>query len=234
MSIPAATPRAVLFDLGGTLLVEKGYDLAAGVRSFLEGSSLRGEALGEDAEGVLAELAQVIDATRSVPAREFSLLRWLCERFQVGEADAALAELAIFLGCADLEPAPGARELLDLLTERGIPFAAVSNAMFSGRTLAFELHRHQLGAPFRFVLSSADCGSRKPHPRIFETALESLGVGRDSIWFVGDTWEADVEGASAAGLEPVWLSAGEAPAALAHRRASGLSELVSWLRAGSP
>jgi FMN phosphatase YigB (HAD superfamily) len=48
-------------------------------------------------------------------------------------------------------------------------------------------------------------GVAKPEPRIFEIALEQLGVSAPRLAIhVGDSWAADVEGALAAGWKPIW------------------------------
>jgi putative hydrolase of the HAD superfamily len=54
------------------------------------------------------------------------------------------------------------------------------------------------------ALASAELGSAKPDPAIFEAALRIAGA--EDAWHVGDTVEADVEGALNAGLKPVFIS----------------------------
>jgi putative hydrolase of the HAD superfamily len=49
-------------------------------------------------------------------------------------------------------------------------------------------------------------GSAKPDGAIFAAALELAGTG--DAWHVGDTVQADVEGAIAAGLTPVFIARG--------------------------
>jgi len=56
------------------------------------------------------------------------------------------------------------------------------------------------------ALASAEVGSAKPDRAIFERALELAGT--DDAWHVGDTVEADVEGALNAGLRPVLIARG--------------------------
>jgi len=206
-------PRAVLFDLGGTLLREEVRDLERGLRSFLEGVDLRGAPPPEEAEELAEEIERLREITRDVGDREFQLLAWLGERFGLAAAEASVAELAVWLGAARLSPAPGAKRLLDALSAAEVPLAVVSNTMFGERTLAFELQRHGLLGAIRFVLSSAELGHRKPGGTIFREALSRLGTSAEDTWFVGDSWENDVQGAHAAGLRPVWLARGAAPPA---------------------
>jgi len=53
------------------------------------------------------------------------------------------------------------------------------------------------------AVTSAQAGARKPHPRIYETALARAGVPPAGALFVGDTWEPDVEGPRRAGMRAV-------------------------------
>ena len=62
------------------------------------------------------------------------------------------------------------------------------------------------------VLTSAAIGVEKPHRKAFEVALQRLG-NPTQVWMVGDSLEADVEGAGRAGI-PAVLVHGEAPGVL--------------------
>ena len=55
------------------------------------------------------------------------------------------------------------------------------------------------------MVSSAWIGARKPHPRIFAATLEVGEVRADEVVFVGDTWNADVDGPRAAGFRALYL-----------------------------
>lgn len=67
------------------------------------------------------------------------------------------------------------------------------------------LEREGLRAMFDAVTISAEVGWRKPHPRIFQAALDRLGVEAGAMVFIGDDLEADVAGAKAVGIRAVWL-----------------------------
>jgi putative hydrolase of the HAD superfamily len=59
------------------------------------------------------------------------------------------------------------------------------------------------------ALSSAECGAAKPDPAIFARALELAGgVPPEAAVHVGDSVEADVAGARAAGLRPILVARG--------------------------
>jgi putative hydrolase of the HAD superfamily len=55
-------------------------------------------------------------------------------------------------------------------------------------------------------VASAEVGAAKPDPAIFAHALALAGVGAEAAWHVGDSPDADVRGALAAGLQPVLVA----------------------------
>jgi HAD superfamily hydrolase (TIGR01549 family) len=59
---------------------------------------------------------------------------------------------------------------------------------------------------FDFILTSAACSYRKPHPRIFEIALSNWYFLPAEAVMVGDNLDADVRGAKSAGLYAIWLT----------------------------
>ena len=50
------------------------------------------------------------------------------------------------------------------------------------------------------VVMSSETGIRKPDPRIFEIAMDRMGVTREEMGYVGDTISRDVLGSRNAGL----------------------------------
>lgn len=69
-----------------------------------------------------------------------------------------------------------------------------------------DLGRVGLGRYFESALAARDAGMLKPDPRIFALLLGRAGLRCDEVLHVGDDPEADVEGARAAGVAPVWLN----------------------------
>lgn len=198
-NVPVTRPAAILFDIGDTLLREVRFDLEAGIRAALP-AHLRDSAtrLAQSFRGEL----QGVHAVH----RELMLSRWLCAHVaELRAADEDRVEDTIWAEVVTLTPTPGARELLERLHADGVKTGAISNAYFSGRVLRREVERHGLADSFKIVISSADLGVRKPDVRIFAEALERLDVTVARTWYVGDTFEEDIEGALRAGLVPVWL-----------------------------
>ena len=58
---------------------------------------------------------------------------------------------------------------------------------------------------FEFILASAVFGASKPSPRIFDEALRRAGVRPQEAVHIGDSFEDDVKGARAAGLQAILI-----------------------------
>lgn len=118
---------------------------------------------------------------------------------------------------------PDAAPALRALRARGLRLVAVSNWDVS---LHEQLAATGLAGLLDAALSSAEAGTAKPDPAIFERALSLVGVAPDAAWHVGDEVGADVEGALAAGLEPILIDRGSgAPPPPGVRVIASLAEL---------
>ena len=97
---------------------------------------------------------------------------------------------------------PDAYRVLGELKSRGLTVGAVSNWVWNLPEL---LHALDLVGHFDFIAASARIGFEKPHPRIFEWALEQAGASPSEVIHVGDHVDADVLGAQAVGIEAVLI-----------------------------
>lgn len=131
----------------------------------------------------------------------------------------ALVEIGVPEGCIDREacmralnwslmdgvrPFAEVPEVLSLLRQHGIQIGLVTNASIPMRFRDQELRACGLLEYFgacRFA--AVDVGYLKPHPKIFETALECVGARPEEAVFVGDNIEADIMGAQGVGMRAV-------------------------------
>jgi HAD superfamily hydrolase (TIGR01509 family) len=97
-------------------------------------------------------------------------------------------------------PVDGFDETMDELDLRGLVVGIISNS--DGR-LEDRLDEIGIRDRFDFVLDSAVVGVSKPHPRIFELAIEASGLAPSEAAYVGDYYEVDVVGARGVGMTPV-------------------------------
>ena len=199
-------PRAILFDVGFTLTFQDGARIAAYAAK--AGLTADPAALERAEQALRSELRE----RQNVPLRTHSDggNSWLLGLFR------RLLALAEIQGAGDLldraaatilrehlavnawsRVGAGVAEALQRLRAGGFRLAVVSN---SEGTVEAMLIEQQLRDYFDTVVDSAVVGVAKPDPRIFEIALERLGVAAADALMVGDSPSADVDGASAAGV----------------------------------
>ena len=199
----------MLFDLGGTLLEETSVDIDAGAKRLLDISkNPRGET-HEEVQRIADQLEEEIRGRREesqmIPATSFQALLYdgLGISFELSQEEVALEFWNH--GC-EMKPEVGMCRLLDTLKAASIRMGVVSNSVYSGNILEKELEKHDLLDCFDFLMSSADYGFRKPHPKLFSTALGKLELRAADTWFAGDSIKYDVAGAQQMGLFTVWYN----------------------------
>jgi HAD superfamily hydrolase (TIGR01549 family) len=126
----------------------------------------------------------------------------LASRTAVAYRDAYIDARQAIAGAATLLAAVHARAKV----------AIVSNNLLEEQR---EKLRHcGLGRLYDVLVVSEEFGISKPDPRLFEIALARLGRVAAEAVMVGDSWTADVMGALAAGIRPIWFNRnGTAPPA---------------------
>lgn len=81
------------------------------------------------------------------------------------------------------------------------------------------------------LITSEEVGVLKPDPRIYQVALARLGAQAAQAVMVGDNWQADVVGAQAVGIRPLWLNRTGAVRPLPHvAELTSLEPLAEVLR----
>lgn len=228
--------RALLFDLGGTVLSIDHPRIA----SYLQ------------EEGVVVAEGWVPRAERAGRVRLDRLVRegasgsaqWrgFFEAF-LHEAGAPAERMdTLFERVAEFHhrqhlwnrPVAGAREAITALGHAGYRLAVVSNS--DGRA-EWLLGTVGLAREFEFVVDSAEVGYDKPDPRIFQIACERFGLAPERCAYLGDVMTIDVEGSARAGLRPILVdhygsyAAAEVPAEVP--RVVEASEIVAGMRAAS-
>jgi HAD superfamily hydrolase (TIGR01509 family) len=106
--------------------------------------------------------------------------------------------------------------LLEALRDRRLKVGLVSNALDPPDLLHRDLEQLGVAERLDVAVFSSEVGWRKPHPAIFERALEPLGVAPAAALFVGDTLATDVAGAAALGMrtcQALWFRADDDPGA---------------------
>lgn len=106
--------------------------------------------------------------------------------------------------CRAMVYPPRHTETLLYLRKKGCRLCVVSN-FDHAPTARGLLEKFEIAGFFEQVVISEEVGWRKPHRKIFETALRKLDVSASEAVFVGDNPEADVTGSAGCGMDAVWV-----------------------------
>jgi putative hydrolase of the HAD superfamily len=102
-----------------------------------------------------------------------------------------------------LRRVPYAATLIRRLAKR-YRLAVVTNTRISGRReVAEALRRVGLGSYFDVIVTSVDVGCEKPGGKIFQCALDALGVQADEAVMIGDRVDTDIAGANRLGIKTI-------------------------------
>lgn len=206
-------PRAILFDLDGTLRINRPegqevfYGFLEGYGHHVDGNASRRATRwihgywadsdqlrvdlylsGGSMAGLYRRFANRHMAVLGLDrARRESLLPTLTERMRLDYRPESVVP-------------DGVPEMLEDLSRAGYRLGLVSNR---DTGLQDSSERHGLKDHFEVVLEAGQVGRWKPQPELFWEALDRMGVEAREAVYVGDNYYADVLGARSAGLRPI-------------------------------
>ncbi len=210
-----APPRAIIFDLGETLVTFRGDPIQTHRAGCQRAYGLLWQRLAlpmslEEFQQRLLEIRRALFEKTFRELHQYTAADAFRELLsELGlEASGALIEEAVRRyfepELQAYEPLPDARETLAHLKQRGFILAVLSNA--SDHRFIEDLVKLRGLAPYLdLVETSARLGVPKPHPRAFEAVLQALGVSPAEALMVGDTLAMDIAGAQRAGMKAVWI-----------------------------
>jgi putative hydrolase of the HAD superfamily len=189
--------RAVLFDLDGTL-----FDRNTSVRTLIDRQYDRfADALRHIPKETFISRFMDLDARGYV--RKDVVYQHLIAEFHVGAR--TWEELyqdfyATYHDCC--MPFPGVYNLLTTLRMRHLKLGILTNGehTFQMRTI----EALNIGGFFDAILTSEQEQLKKPDARLFDRAVQRLGIAASEAVFVGDHPIVDIAGARAAGLKAIW------------------------------
>jgi putative hydrolase of the HAD superfamily len=223
----------VIFDVFNTLVTAH----ADHQDTFLVGLRKAGVDASQELLAELQAACEGLDHSESSGSRQ-AYVSWATDTLsRVGQARPSIAaELAPRvvpaleqLHQAPMVPMPGAAACLRALKQAGFLIAVCSNW---GWDLNDDLAPTGLAREVDFVVTSAQVGYRKPHPRIYRFTMGLAGFRPGETVFVGDSLLADVLGARRVGIRSILLSP-VPPTAFQGERAGSLAEIPSMLIDGS-
>ncbi len=97
----------------------------------------------------------------------------------------------------------GAIELLEYLK----PFYRMFILSNGFREVQYlKLKNAGLATYFERLILSEDAGIQKPHKKIFDYALRCTNSRRNESLMIGDSWEADIDGAKQSKIDQLWFN----------------------------
>lgn len=207
-------PKAILFDMDDTLISFDGVSERVWRASIGEAIALHG--LDTDAQ-VLFDALQAHRSwywsdperhrqgrmdnrgtQRRIVAQVFSGLG-----LEAPEAAAALAD-AYTIGRQEAVCLfPQTIKTLDALRAHGVRLGLVTNGTAAEQRR--KIARFGLEPYFECILIEGELGFGKPDRRVFELALEHLGLPPGEVWMVGDNLNWEIGPAQALGLRAIWV-----------------------------
>ena len=209
-------PRAVIFDLGGTLLDWPDWD--GGVnRSWGRSydcliASIPSNHWPERDVYIQAMLEAEKAHWQRVVAEQWSgpPSTLISEGFRLLSLHASETEMLAALdgyaravdGWADVFP--DSRGTLQLLRERGYRIGLLSNTWWAAEWHNADLAAHGLTGMFDEMAYTSDLPHSKPHPSVFLEVARRLDVEPAACVMVGDRMIDDISGALGTGMRGVW------------------------------
>ncbi|HKX76566.1 MAG TPA: HAD-IA family hydrolase [Acidimicrobiia bacterium] len=187
-------PQAILFDAGGTLVLQDPVALGTKLDFVIE------------AEAAFdAHYRAMSGFARRRLAGHPDTWTWWQEHYfaALGVPDHTTAGTRVDNGYGLWSlPLPGSVEAVKEIRAQGIRTGVVSN---SDGSVGQSLVDAGFAGLFEVVVDSHEVGVAKPDPAIFLYTLQRAGLEAADTWYVGDSIYHDVGGARAAGLARVWL-----------------------------
>ena len=210
-----SAPRAVVFDLGGTLVQWPDWEGGAPAKWGLAYDALRAAH-----DGVVASKEEFVAAMRAAEKSHWERVdrdHWsgpptdlVSEGFRrlgVAADDRALVAALDGYACAVAgwcTVFADTRATLALLRERGYRLGLLSNTWWAAGWHNADLAAHGLAGMLDELVYTSDLAHSKPHPSVFREVASRLGVSPAACVMIGDRQIDDVEGARAVGMRAIW------------------------------
>lgn len=204
--------KAVIFDLDDTLYDYKGAHRKAMpfLVSYAETElGMSGERFLRETDALLQEQLAELGDRAGAHSRAIRFQRMMERNGLPLRHAPVLCDLYWTALLQFIQPAPGAKDLLAALRQRGIRIG-----LGSDMTADWQLKKLQkLGLLdfFNFVVTSEE-SAEKPDSRLFALCTKKADCTPAECLFVGDNLRKDVQGANAFGMHGVWLQPSDAEA----------------------
>ena len=208
-------PRAVVFDLGGTLVEWPDWEGGAPAKWGVAYDAVVGSG-----QGLRVSRDDFVAAMRAAEKAHWARVdrdHWsgpptglVTEGFQrlgitadeptlMAALDAYAAAVAGWCRVFD-----DTRETLALLRERGYRLGLLSNTWWAAKWHNADLAAHGLADLLDELVYTSDLPCSKPDPSVFRAIASRLAVAPEACVMIGDRQIDDVSGAKAVGMRAIW------------------------------
>ena len=203
---PRSSTRAVFFDVDFTLIYPGPMFQADGYRDFCARYGVVADPSLFPA--AVAAASRLLDASGGVydPRVFLDYTREIIEGMGGSGPGVDRASHDIYdewAACHHFSLYDDVPDVIRELRRRGLTIGLISNTQ---RCLASFQSHFALDGLFAVTISSAEHGFMKPHPSIFQAALERADVRVEEALMVGDSLDHDIEGALRIGMRAVLVS----------------------------
>ena len=199
----------IIFDYGQTLANEKPFDGVAGGAALLKHAvKNKYNYTAEQIQLVANELNRELkrydpkyqkELTVEVPNHMFSAYLYSSLGIELSLSPPEI-DRVFWDAASPAHPTEGIEDFLAFLSQKGIRTGVISNISYCGDALRERINSLLPDHKFEFIIASSEYMFRKPSPRIFRLALELAGLAAGDVWYIGDNFALDVEGANNAGM----------------------------------
>lgn len=206
-------PKMVLFDYGQTLGTEETFNGIKGTEAVMQYAvqnkhGLTAAEVQAEADRINRGLGKGNPATRhllqvEVPNRMFTTYLYASLGITLSLTPEEI-DRVFWNAASPAKPTDGIGDFLHYLESRGIRTGVISNISYDESVVKDHIRTLIPDHSFEFILATSSYLYRKPHPGIFRPALEMADLPPEDVWYIGDDYKCDVEGARNAGLFPVW------------------------------
>jgi putative hydrolase of the HAD superfamily len=209
------TPRAVVFDLGGTLVQWPDWEGGAPAKWGVAYDAVR-----ESGNEIAASRDEFVAAMRAAEKAHWERVdrdHWSgpptglvsdgFRRLEANVDDRALVAAmdgyarAIAGWCTVFADT---RDTLATLRERGYRLGLLSNTWWAAQWHNADLAAHGLAGLLDELVYTSDLPHSKPHPSVFREIASRLGLIPEACVMIGDRQIDDVAGARAVGMRAIW------------------------------
>lgn len=208
--------KAVLFDLGSTLIEYENHDWPTlgkmglvNAYPYMKKIFPELPELSQFGENFYRNLRYILDNERPghIEIDIYNACNRIFKRMGLALKDGLVEEFVELYYkpvTEQITVIPGAVEILSKIKKSDITIGLVSNSIFPEKFHLEEMENFGLREYFDFVIFSSSVGTRKPGKDIFNMALRNARTEPSQAIYIGDKFDVDIYGAKNAGLVAVW------------------------------